>query len=98
MTTVKPGHRTHNRQHWDEVRTRGTSIGDTCSYRYTNRLLEELKVQILYKRNTRRRTIKVYAGIATLAFARESSAKVEKVKNDVTAKPGLDLTTSRARG
>ena len=30
--------------------------------------------------NTRRRNIKVYAGISTLAFAREPSAKAKKVQ------------------
>ena len=78
--TAKSGHRTHNRQHWGEVRTRGTSTSDPCSFRYTNGLLAEFKIQTVYNRNTRRRTIKVYAGIATLAFAREPSAKAKKVQ------------------
>ena len=77
MTTVKLGHRTHNRQHWSEVRTRGTSTDNPCSCRYTNWLLVELEIQTLYARNTRRRTIKVYAGIATLEFARKASAKAK---------------------
>ena len=47
---------------------------------YTNGLLLELKIQTVYDRNTRRRTIKVYAGIATLTFAREPSAKANKVQ------------------
>ena len=98
MTTAKPGHRTHNRQHWSEVRTRGTSTGDPCSYRYTNGLLAELKIQTVYDRNTRRRTIKVYAGIATLAFAREPSAKAKKCKNDVTDTPGIEHAPSHGRG
>ena len=78
MTTVKLGHRTHNRQHWSEVRTQGTSTGNPCSYHYTNGLLAELEIQTLYERNTRRHTIKVYAGIATLAFAREPSAEAKE--------------------
>jgi len=78
MTTAKLGHRTHNRQHWSEVRTQGTSTDDPCSYRYTNGILTESKIQTVYERNTRRRTIKVYVGIATLAVAREPSAKARK--------------------
>ena len=98
MTTAKLGHRTHNRQHWSEVRTRGTSTGDPCSFRYTNGLLAELKIQTVYHRNTRRRIIKVYAGIATLAFAREPSTKAKKCKNDVTARGGPEHATSHAHG
>ena len=49
----------------------------------TNRLLAELKIRTVYKRNTRRRTIKVYAGIAMLAFAREPSAKAKMCKNNI---------------
>ena len=41
MTTAKLGYRTHHRQHWSEVWTRGTSTVDPCSYRYANRLLAE---------------------------------------------------------
>ena len=37
-----------------------------------------LGAPVVYNRNTRRCTIKVYAGIATLAFAREPSAKAKK--------------------
>ena len=33
-----------------------------------------------------------------LAFAREPSAKTKKCKNDVTDTPGIEPTTSRARG
>ena len=80
MTTAKLELRTYNRRHWSEVRTRGTSTGNPCSYRYTNGLLEELKIQTLYERSTRRRTIEVYAGIDTLAFAREPSAKAKKMQ------------------
>ena len=79
MTTAKLGHRTNDRRHCSEVRTRGTSTGNPCSCRYTNGLLEELTVQTLYERNTIRRTIKVYAGIATLALAREPSTKAKKM-------------------
>ena len=75
MTTAKVRHRTHNRQHWSEVRTRGTSTGDPCPHHYTNGLLVESKIQMVYNRNTRRLTIKIYAGIVTLAFAREPGAK-----------------------
>ena len=95
MTIAKLGHRTYNHRHWSEVQTRGTSTGNPCSYRYTNGVLAELKIQTLYKRNTRRRTIKVYAGIATLAFAHEPSAKAKKFENDVTDTPGLEHATSR---
>ena len=42
-------------------------------------------------------TIKVYSGIATLAFAREPSAKAKKCKHDVTDTPGIEHATSRAR-
>ena len=35
---------------------------------------------MVYNRNTRRLTIKVYAGIATLVFAREPNAKAKKVQ------------------
>ena len=59
----------------------------------TNGLLVESKVQTLYDRNTRRRTIKVYGGIATLAFACEPSTKAKKCKNDVTDTPGIEPTT-----
>ena len=47
---------------------------------YTNGLLAGSKIQTVYDRNTRRRTMKVYAGVATLAFAREPSAKARKVQ------------------
>ena len=57
----------------------------------------ESKIQTVYDRNTRRRTIKVYAGIATLAFARKPSAKAKKCKNDVTDTSGFEPATSRAR-
>ena len=80
MTTDKLGHRTHNHQHWNEVQTRGTNTGDPCSYRYTNGLLAESKIQTVYNRNTRRRNIKVYAGIATLTFVRETSAEAKKAQ------------------
>ena len=53
-----------------------------------------MKVQTLYERNTRRRTIKVYAGIATLAFAREPSVKA---KESITVSTGIEHTTSHAR-
>ena len=46
----------------------------------------------------RKSTIKVYARIDTLAFAREPSAKAKKVQNDVTDTPGIENATSRARG
>ena len=97
MTTVKLGYRTHNRQHWSEVRTRGTSTGDPCLFRYTNGLLAELKIQTVYDRNTRRRIIKVYAGIATLDFARNPSAKAKKCKNDVADTLGFEPATLGAR-
>ena len=42
--------------------------------------------------------IKVYAGIVTLAFAREPSAKAKKCKNDATARGGSEHATSHARG
>ena len=77
MTTAKLGHRTRNRQHWKEVPARGTSTSDPWPFRYTNELLAELKIQTVYDRNTRRRTIKLYAGIDTLVFAHEPSAKAK---------------------
>ena len=55
----------------------------------------DTEIQTLYERNTKRRTIKFYAGIATLAFAREPSAKAKKFKHDVTDTPGLEHTTSK---
>ena len=55
----------------------------------------ELKIQTLYDRNMRRRTIKVYAGIATLTFAREPSAKT---KNDVTDTSSIEHAPSHERG
>ena len=64
---------------------------------YTNGLLAESNIQTAYDRDTRRRTIKVYQGIDTLAFAREPSAKAKKCKNDVTDTPGIEPATSRAR-
>ena len=76
--TAKLGHWTHNRQHWSEARTRGTSTGDPYPYHYTNVLLAESTIQTVYNRNTRRLTIKIYAGIVTLAFAREPNAKAKK--------------------
>ena len=99
MTTVKSRHRTRNRRHWSKVRTRGTSTGDPCSFRHTNGLLVELKVQTLYDRNTRRRTIKVYAGITKYAriCARAERKSKKKCKNDVTDTPGIEHATSRAR-
>ena len=63
-----------------EVRTRETNTGEPCSYRYSNGLLAEPKIQTICEQNTRRRTIKTYAGIATLAFARKPSAKARKVE------------------
>ena len=80
MTTDKLGHRTHNRQLWNEVWTRGTNTGGQCSYRYTNGLLAESKIQSVYDRNTRRRSIKVCAGTATLAFSREPSVKAKQLQ------------------
>ena len=62
---------------------------------YTNRLLAELKIQTVYKHNARRRTIKIYAGIATLGFVREPLArKQEKCKNDVSDTSGNEHTPS----
>ena len=62
----------------------------------------ELSIQTVYDRNTRRRTIKVYAGVyagfATLAFAREPSAKTKKCKDDETARGGPEHATSHAHG
>ena len=78
MTTAKLGHRTHNRQHWSEVRTRGTNTGDPYPYHYTNGLLAESKIQTVYNHNMRMLIIKIYAAIVTLAFAREPSAKAKK--------------------
>ena len=98
MTTVKLGHRTHNRQHWSEVRTRGTSTGNPCSCRYTNGLLAESKIQTVYNRNTRRRNIKVYAGIATLALAHRPSAKAKECKKSATVTTGIEHAPSHARG
>ena len=54
-------------------------------------------MQTGYKRNTRRRTIKVYAVIVTLIFARKLSAKAKKCKNDITDTPGIKHPTLRAR-
>ena len=57
----------------------------------------ELKIQTVYRRNTRRRTIKIYAGIAMLGFAREPLArKQEKSKNNVTDTSGSEHTPSHA--
>ena len=42
--------------------------------------------------------MKIYAGIATLTFAREPSAKAKKYKNDVTDTPGIAHPTLRVRG
>ena len=53
----------------------------------------ESKIQTVYDRNMRRCTIKVYAVIATLAFAREPSAKA---KNSITDMSGIEHTTSHA--
>ena len=61
----------------------GPSTGDPCPYHYTNELLAESKIQTVYNRNTRKRNIKVYAGIATLALAREPSAKAGKVQKTI---------------
>ena len=58
----------------------------------------ESKIQTVYDHNARLRTIKVYVGIAMLAFVREPSAKAKKCKNDATDTPGIKPTTSRARG
>ena len=80
------------------VQMRVASTGDPCSCRYTIGLHAESKIQTVYDRNTRRCTIKVYAGIATLAFAREPSAKAKKCKNDVTDTPGIEPATLRVRG
>ena len=66
-----------------------------CAAIRTIGLLEELDIQTLYNRNTRRRAIKVYAGIATLAFAREHSAKA---KNDVTDTSGTEHAPSHEPG
>ena len=100
MTTVKPGHRTHNRRHWSEVRTRGTSTCNPCSCRYTNGLLAELKIWTLYEPNTRRR--KYYKSLHGDRYARicaraERESK-NKRKNNVTDTPRIEPTTSRARG
>ena len=53
------------------------------------------KIQTVYDCNTRRRTIKVYAGIATLDFARR---RAQKQKNGATDTPEIEHTASRARG
>ena len=80
MTTVKPGHRTYNHPYLGEIRTRGTSTGDLYPYHYTNKLHAESKIQMVHNRNTIRLSIKIYAGIATLAFAREPSTKAKQVQ------------------
>ena len=80
------------------LHTRGTSTGDPYLYRYTNGLLARLKIQTVYNRNTRRRNIKVYAGIATLASAHEPSAKANKCKKIATVTTEIGHATSHARG
>ena len=67
------------------------------SYHYTNGLLLESKIQTVYNRNTRRRTIKVYAGIVMLAFCISAQAKCER-KTSATSTPGIEHTPSHARG
>ena len=70
-------------------------------YRHTNGLLAESKIQTVYKRNTSKKAyyIKVYGGIATLAFARELSAKArKKCKSDATDTPGTEHTLSHVCG
>ena len=93
--TAKSGHRTHHRQHWTKVQNRGTSTGDPCSYRYTNTLLTESTIQTVYKRNTRRCTIKIYAGTTTRASL---ARKQEKCKNNITDTPGIKHAPSHACG
>ena len=58
----------------------------------------ESKIQTVYDHNARLRTIKVYVGIAMLAFAREPSAKAKKCNNNVMARGGSEHATSHARG
>ena len=65
-----------------------------CVSRKSNpAVLADLKIQTVFNRNMRRRIIKVYAGTATLAFAREPSARAKKCKNDVTDTPGIEHAT-----
>ena len=93
VTTDKLGHRTHNHQHWNDVRTRGTNTGDPCLYRYTNQLLVELKIQTLYERNTRRCTIKSTRGLIR-SHLRASQARKQKSATDTS---GIEHTLSHAR-
>ena len=53
------------------------------------------KIQTVYNCNTRRRTVKVYAGVAMLIFAREPSAKA---KNGVMDTSGIEHAPLHARG
>ena len=52
-------------------------------------------MQTIYNRNARKLTIKIYAGIAVLAFAGESSAKAKK---NATVTTGIEHTPSHACG
>ena len=97
MTTAKLGHRTYNRWHYG-VRF---ELGEPVLAIHAHTAIPTGYLQNSrfkpFTRNTRRRTIKIYAGIDTLAFAREPSAKAKKNKNDVTDTLGIEHTTSRAR-
>ena len=62
---------------------------------YTNELLAESKIQTVYIHNTRSLTIKIYAGITTLVFARKPSAKAKK---NATATTGIEHTHSHECG
>ena len=98
MTTAKLGHRTNNRRHWSEVQTRGTSTGNPYSCHYTNGLLGELKIQTLYERNTRRRTIKS-TRVSIRSHLRASQArKQKKCKNDVTDTSGIEHASPQVHG